>query len=200
MTVRAPTAPVEAIPAIAAEQLRAIADARRRLRPVSRAAVVSAICGWTMAVFAGMALIGGLFDLRSLVRGVGLGVSTWVELRGSRGVRFFDLAAPRRLAWNQVAVAAIVTGYAAWGIGVALFGPGPYDEYLRGGGAVAEQLAPIDQMTRNVMAIFYAVVIVLTLAVQASSTVYHVTRRRHLAAFLRDTPPSIVEMLRAASG
>lgn len=197
MTLHTPTAarPAGALPAIAVEQLRAVAEARRRLRPVSRAAVVSTISGWTLAVFAAIALISGLFDLPSLLLGLGMSVSAWVELRGSRGLRTFDLAAPRRLAWNQVAVAAIVIAYAAWGIGIALFGPGPYDDQMRGGGAVAEAFEPFDRMTRSLTAAFYGLVIVLTLGVQAGSTLYHFTRRGHLAAFLRDTDPSIVEML-----
>lgn len=204
MTATAPPTPAAQAPpaahALTPEQIREVAAARARSRKVARAAVVSAISGWTLAIFAALSLLSGLFDLPSLLLGIGLAVTAGLELRGCRALRGFDLAAPRRLALNQVAVAAVVCMYAGWGILQALFGPGPYDSHLAGGGDLADALKPFDELTRAITVAFYGLVFALTLVVQSGAAVYHFTRRRHLEAFLRDTPPWVLDMLRAATG
>ena len=199
----AAAAPTRADPqdggAISAGQLRLIADARRQARKIRRAAVVAAFSGWSMAFFAATSIISGLFSLPALALGVGLSIVAVIELKGSKRLRAFDLAAPRRLALNQVGLAVLVTLYAAWGIAQALIGPGPYDEHIAAGGKLAETLAPIDQLTRFVSVGFYAVLIVGSVIAQGCTAVYYVTRRRHVLAYLRNTPEWLVETLRAAA-
>ncbi|MHC4766382.1 MAG: hypothetical protein ACYTF2_14895 [Planctomycetota bacterium] len=85
--------------ALTNEQLVAITQARRQGRKISRAATVAAVSGWTLAVFAFLTLLFGLFSLTSLLLGVGLGIVAYIELRGSRELRRFDETAPRRLGW-----------------------------------------------------------------------------------------------------
>lgn len=185
--------------AISAGQLQSIANARRQARKISRAAGVAAFNGWTMVLFAAVSIISGLFGLPALVLGVGLSVIAVVELKGSKRLRVFDLAAPRWLALNQIGLAAIVSLYAAWGIAQALIGPGPYDEHIAAGGKLAETLAPIDRLTRLVSVGFYAALIVGSIIAQGCTAVYYLTRRRHVLAFLRSTPEWIIETLRAAA-
>lgn len=199
----APAPPVEEQPegaALSAEQLEAIAIARRRGRTINRAAGVAAFSGRTMAIFAAISLLSGLFSLPALFLGLGMSVVAFVELRGSKALRAFDLGAPRRLALNQLALAILVTAYAAWSIAQSLVGPGPYDEYLAAGGRLAETLAPIDRMTRTVTIGFYAALIGGTVIAQGCAAVYYFSRRRHMLAYVRSTPKWVIETLRAASG
>jgi len=185
--------------AISPEQLQAITIARHQARKISRAAVVAAISGWSMAVFGTISLLAGLFSLPSFLLGIGLVVVAWVELRGARALRAVDLNAPRSLALNQLGVLVLVTAYAGWGVVTALVGPGPYDEQIAAGGAIADSLAPIDQLTRIVTVAIYAAVIAGSVLAQGCAAAYYFTRRRHMTSYLRSTPKWVIETLRATS-
>ena len=186
--------------ALAPEQLAALAIARKRAAKIGRAALVAAISGWTMAFFAGITFLGGLFSWPSLLIGAALGVIAYVELRGSKGLRRFDLEAPRWLGYNQMALGVLMLAYGTWGLVHALLAPSPYETYLAGGGPVAEMLEPIDRLNRAISVIVYLAVILGGLSAPAFGSVYYFTRRRHIVAYLEKTPGWIVETLRIAAG
>ena len=185
--------------AISPEQLQAITIARHQGRKISRAAMVASISGWTMAVFGAISLLGGLFSVPSFLLGLGLSVAAFVELRGARGLRALDLAAPRSPALNQLGLLVVVIAYAGWSIVTALIGPGPYDEQLAAGGPIAESLAPIDHLTRAVTVAFYAAVIGGSMVAQGCASAYYFSRRRHMTAYLQRTPKWVIETLHATS-
>jgi len=123
------TTPAHGAP-LTPEQMRAITLARQRGRRIGRAAVVAAVSGWTLAFFAFITLLTGIFSLPALLLGLGLGAVAFVELRGWRGLRLLDERAPRMLGFNQLALATLISAYAAWGMWQAATGPGPYESYL----------------------------------------------------------------------
>ncbi len=186
--------------AFAPEQLQALAIARQRAAKISRAAIVAALSGWTMAFFAAITFLSGLFSWPALLIGAALGVIAYVELRGSRGLRRFDLEAPRWLGYNQIALGVLLVAYGAWGLVHALVAASPYESYLAAGGQVAEILEPIDRLNRTITAIVYLAVILGGMAAPAFGSVYYFTRRRHIVAYLEQTPDWIVETLRIAAG
>ncbi len=114
--------------ALTPEQLEAIGLARHQGRKIGRAASVATFSGWSMACFAGLTLLSGLFffSLPALLLGIGMSVIAYVELRGARRLRRFDLGAPRQLGLNQIALGVLLFGYGLWGLLHALFGPSPY--------------------------------------------------------------------------
>ncbi len=185
--------------AISPEQLQAITVARHQGRRISRAAMVASISGWTMAFFGAISLLVGLFSVPSFLLGLGLSVVAFVELRGARGLRALDLAAPRSLALNQLGLLLVVIAYAGWCIVNALVGPGAYDEQLAAGGPLAKTLAPIDHLTRAITVAFYAAVIGGSLVAQACASAYYFSRRNHMLAYLKSTPKWVIETLRATS-
>lgn len=185
--------------AFSPEQMQAITIARRQARKISRAAAIAAFSGWTLAVFAVITILCGLFSIPAFLLGLGLAVVAWLELRGSRGLRVFDLAAPHRLGWNQIALGAMIVAYGGWGIFTALTGTSPYEAHLASGGPVAEALEPIDRLQRVATVLFYAAVIGFSILTQSGLSAYYFTRRRHVAAYLSSTPPWIVDMLRVAA-
>jgi hypothetical protein len=182
------------------EQLQALAVARQRAGRISRAALVSALSGWTMAFFAAITFLSGLFSWPALLIGAALGVIAYAELRGSRGLRRFDLEAPRRLGYNQIALGVLLVAYGTWGLVHALVATSPYESYLAAGGQVAEMLEPIDRLNRAITVIVYLAVILVGMAAPAFGSVYYFTRRRHIVAYLDQTPDWIVETLRIAAG
>ena len=185
---------------LAPEQLQALAITRQRAAKISRAAIVAALSGWTMAFFAAITFLSGLFSWPALLIGAALGVIAYVELRGSKGLRRFDLEAPRWLGYNQMALGVLLVAYGAWGLVHALVAASPYESYLAGGGPVAEMLEPIDRLNRAITVIVYLAVILAGMAAPAFGSVYYFTRRRHIVAYLEQTPDWIVETLRIAAG
>jgi hypothetical protein len=185
--------------ALTREQLAAFTQARVRGRKISRAATVAAVSGWTLAFFAFITLIGGLFSFTSLLLGVGLGIVAYLELRGSKGLRRFDETAPLRLGFNQIALGAMIVVYCGWGIWLAVAGPGPYDSYLAQGGDTAEMIEPTAQLHTAMTSAFYALLICVSVVAQGCAALYHFTRRRHMIAYLRETPAWVVEALRAVA-
>ena len=185
--------------ALTREQLAAFTQARRRGRKISRAATVAAVSGWTLAVFAFITLLGGLFSLASLLLGIGLGIVAYFELRGSKGLRGLDDTAPRRLGFNQIALGAMIVVYCGWSIWLAVAGPGPYDSYLAQGGDTAEMIEPIAQLHRAMTSAFYTLLIGVSVVAQGCTSLYYFTRRRHMIAYLRETPAWVVEALRVVA-
>jgi hypothetical protein len=185
--------------AISPEQLQAITIARHQGRKISRAVLVAAISGWTMAFFGAISILFGLFSMPSFLLGLGLGVVAYIELRGARGLRALDLAAPRTLALNQIGLIVVVSAYAAWGLVTALVGPGPYDEQIAAGGPIADSLAPIDNMRRMISVAVYAAVIGGSVIAQGCAAAYYFSRRRHMVDYLKSTPKWVVQTLRATA-
>ncbi len=185
-------------PGLSSEQLAALAEARYRGRKISRAAGVAAFSGWTMAVFSFFSLLGGLFSLASLALGAGLGIVAYVELKGSKRLRRFDDSAPLHLAFNQIALAVLVALYCGYGMWMAVFGPSPYASYLAEGGDTAEMIRGIDNLNRAITTGFYAFLLIVSVVVQGGTALYYFTRKRHLTAYLRDTPGWVLEALRVA--
>jgi hypothetical protein len=185
--------------ALTHEQLVAITQARRQGRKISRAATIAAVSGWTLAIFAFLTLLGGLFSLTSLLLGVGLGIVAYIELHGSKALRRFDETAPRRLGFNQIALGAMIVVYCGWGIWLAVAGPGPYDSYLAQGGDTADMIAPIDRLNRSITSAFYTLLICVSVIAQGCASLYYFTRRRHMIAYLSKTPAWVIEALRVAA-
>jgi hypothetical protein len=106
------------------DQLQALASARRRARKLSRTAGVARFSGWTMAIFAALTVAGSLCgDVGALLVGIGLGVIAYHELRGAQLLRQFDQRGPRRLGYNQLALAGLLVAYALICLVLALRDP-----------------------------------------------------------------------------
>jgi len=164
-----------------------------------RAATVASLSGWSCAILGGITAIFGVFSATSLVLGLGLMAAGIIELRGSAALRRFDLSAPRRLGFNQIALGAMLIAYAGWNIHAALTGPNPYDEYLRAGSEISQTLQPLANLQRVVTVAFYVAVMAGSLAAQGAMAAYYFTRRSHVAAYLKSTPDWAVETLRIAA-
>lgn len=192
-TAVAPSAPGGLTP----EQIRELQTAQRNGRKVNRAARSAAFSGWTLATFAAITLLAGLFDMTSFVLGVGMAVVATIELRGASAIRRLDVTAPRRLAFNQLALGAMMCVYATWGVYATLTGPGAYaDEIATAGPQVAEMLEPIEKMQTMLSVAVYAGVGLGAMAATGGAALYYITRRRHIEAHLRRTPAWVVETLR----
>lgn len=184
-------------PTITPAHMAVIAEARRGARKITRAATVASISGWTMAFFGAITLVSGLFSLRALLLGIALSAVAWVEIRGAKRLRVFDLRAPLHLAMNQVGLVAAITVYAGWGILEAMSGPGLYADQIAAGGDVAEMLEPYQDLARSLTITIGVAFIVASFFAQGAAALYYRSRRSHIERFLRSTPDWVVAMLRA---
>ena len=184
---------------LAPEQLEALAHARRQGRKITRAANVATFSGWSMAFFAFITLVSGLFSLVALLLGIGLTVVACIELRGAKRMRLLDDTAPRMLGFNQIGLGVLVILYCSWGVWQAVFGPSPYESYLAQGGKVADLIEPIDNLNRAVMSIFYAGLLVLSAIAQGCTAVYYFSRRRLMVKYLQETPDWIVQTIQTVA-
>ena len=78
----APAPPATPAPSggLTAEQMQTIQLARTNGRKVTRAARVATFSGWTMATFAAITLLSGLFSLPALLLGIGMAIVAKIEL------------------------------------------------------------------------------------------------------------------------
>lgn len=168
------------------------------MKKVRRAAGVATISGWTLAVFAGLTLLGVLFgDLTALVLGLALTVCAVNELRGASMLRRLDLRGPTTLGWNQVALGIVIVAYAGWSLYRAVQQP----PLASVGGSTGDP--EIDQMvtslTTTVTYAFYAGLAATGVVAPGLTALYYFTRARHVRRVLDETPPWVIQTLRAAA-
>ncbi len=179
--------------------LAELAEAKHSARRLHRAATVARVSAWTTGVFGAITLLGILLgDLVSFALGAGLLVAAIREGRLAGRMEGLDAGAPGALALNQLMLGAIIVAYAAWQIRATLVSPG----ILSGSGALAElqgdgSLAGIEELSRRIMIAFYVGVAIIAGVSTGLMALYYRSRRAVLDRFLVDTPPWVVELMRA---
>ena len=188
---------------LTSEHLDQLALAKLRAKKVAKACRVAMTNGCILAIFSGcsllMALIGamfGEFDILGLGMGAGLALLAWNEFRGRAMLRRVELRGCRVLGWNQVALMAMVIGYAAWMLGKAVWGPNPYDEAIARESLLAGPLGSINDLYQMISMAIYGGLIAGTLIFQGLSSLYYFTRRKHVEAYLRETPEWVLDLQR----
>ena len=127
---------------------------------------------------------------------LGLGAIGVVEHVGGKRMRKADPSAPRLLAWNQLALlllivaycAAQIATYSAGGMG-AMVSPESRDA-LRGMSGTGG-LDQLEAWVRLGVWAFYGLVAILSVGFQGGMAAYYFTRRKHVVAYLAQTPPWI---------
>ena len=172
----------------------AVTDAHRRAKKVRRAAGVAAFNGWITAVFAAISAPFAAFSLSGFVIFVGLALVAYHEFRGRRRLLEFDPTAARLLGWNQLGFLALILGYCVWMLFGAVTGEGPFSQEVAAKpelGAVIDNVEQLDQLYVLAMAAVYISVAGLSCVFQGLNAVYYFTRRRHVEAYLAETPDGV---------
>jgi hypothetical protein len=188
---------------LTAEHYQQLQQADLRARKIRSAARMALFNGITLGIFAGAALLFaaasplfGQFDVTALVMGIALGLVTWNELRGRRLLRRFDPRAPAVLGWNQLALMALLIAYCAWMIAKSLLGRNPYAEAIAAEPLLGSMLEPVGRLYKLLTLALYGGIIVGTVIFQGLNAAYYFTRRKHLDAYLAETPPWVIELQR----
>lgn len=179
------------------EHFRQIADARMAWKRIRRAVGVARFDGWTIGLFGGLTLLFGLTSPSGLAIGVGMLAIAAVELWGAARLSRLDASATRMLGFNQIAIAIMLTAYAAWSLYAAAYGPAATSAMTADEREVASMLGPVDELTRQIQYLIYGILIIVAVFGQGSLALYYFTRARHVRAYLAQTPPWIIEMQKA---
>lgn len=187
--------------ALSEQQLAAIAGGRHAARRIRRAVAVSRASAWTTGVLGGVTLLGILFgDISSLVLGAGLVIVAVREGRLSARLARLDTRAPGALALNQLALGVLIVAYALWQARAALASTGLSSAAAPIGDAqVDAMLADIGSLARSITIAFYLCVAIVGGAGAGLMALYYRARRAPLDRFLAETPPWVVQVLRAAA-
>lgn len=176
---------------LTAQHHRELALARQRSKSVHKAARVAAFNGWATAVMALLSAPFALFSMSGALVFIGISVVAYNELRGRNRLLQFDPSAARLLGWNQLALLAIVVAYCLWAIQSNLNGAkslmaelGAYSDLETVLGTPSE----IEALARQIVYLFYGSVIAASVVFQGLTALYYFGRRKHIDAYLADTP------------
>jgi hypothetical protein len=178
------------------QHMQELAEAKVRAKKIRRAAGVAALSGWTMALFAGITLLGGLFgDWVAVALGAGLSVVAFNELRGAEMIKRFDPAGARRLGFNQIALGLLLVVYAAWSLWSALRTP-----ILASAGSTGDpdMDATIGRISNLVAYGLYGGLAVAGVVAPGLTALYYFTRGRLIRAMVEQTPAWVIQTMRAA--
>lgn len=179
------------------EQHAAFADACTGLRRSRKVAGVAAFSGWTLAIFGGFSVLGGIWDLFSVGVGIALCVLAWSEFKGASGVRSLRPDASRRLVLNQFGILLVIAVYAGVGLWNAM-STTPAGLEPTGEAQVDRVLADVAGLTRMIGMGIYGSLLALGVPLQLLMAAYHARRGRQLAQRVEQTPAWIVDLARAA--
>lgn len=178
------------------DHLREVEAARTRAKKIRRAAGVATMSGWTLAIFAGVTLLGAIFgDFVALVLGAGLGVLAFVELRGAKMVKTFDERGARQLGFNQIALGGFIVAYSAWSLYQAT-----RTSPLASMGSTGDpgMDANIEQLSKGIAYGLYVILGTTGVIVPGLTAWYYFSRQKLIRQFVDETPRWVVDTLRAA--
>ena len=179
------------------EQMQQVADARRRSEKIRRGVVVALFDGWSVAVFAGLTLIGGLFAPIGLVLGAGMAVVAFVELRAAKRLRQLDPAAPKTLAWNQVVLGALLLAYAVYSLWKIYTGRTELAAQLDAYPELTAVAGDIAALSKAIGLLIYGSLIAVAVFGQGGTALFYLSRKKYVDAYLRETPKWIIDAQRA---
>ena len=181
------------------EHHRELALANQRGKKIRRAAGVAAMNGWITAVLAFCSAPFALFGMTGVLVTLALSAVAYNEFRGRKRLLQFDPSGASVLGWNQVGLLAMIILYCMWMIHAGLTGKSDLSTQLRAQPELANALGPMDveQLYKSLVLVVYGTVIALSLVFQGLNALYYFTRRRHVEAYLRETPQWVRDLQRA---
>jgi hypothetical protein len=198
----------QAAPPISAEQMREIEAAEARVKRLKPARTLAAFNGGTLILMAFILCISAFLDPRAWFSALVVGALGFVELHGRTLLLRYDRRALSILAGNQVALVIVVVIYALVQLRAATDAPSPMAAMLGDdadlaaelGADISHESGDFDDLYHSAISAFYGLVIALTVLFQGGSALYYWTRRKHLDAFLTQTPAWVLDWLKTRGG
>jgi hypothetical protein len=170
-----------------------LAAAHLAAKKVRRAAGVATADAWMIAIFAALSFVCGLFSgVSGVVMGMAMGAIAFFEFDGAARIRRLDLAAPKRLGYNQLAFAGLIIAYSLWSLYAELAGSGLSQELE----PYKAQLGDVEGLMRLIAFTVYGTLIAVAILAQGGTALYYFSREKYIRQYLNTTPPWITEMQR----
>lgn len=199
---------LEPIAPISEPQKQALYDAETAARRFAFAPKLATWNGVGLLLGAALSLVLAVFDHALLLSAAVLGTCGWVELCAGRKLREYDPNAPLRLAVNQLVLLALVLGYSLLKLTAAFTGQATLATELAQHPELAAMISQLDDpkvaetldsfgdMYRWGVVGVYSLLIAIAVIVQGGAAAYYWSRRKHVLAFLANTPAWVVELMR----
>jgi len=184
-------------PTLAPEQLRDLADARKRSKPIRSAITVAKFDGITVALFGGLTFLSVAFgSIWGLILGAGMCTIAYIELQGAQRLRRLDVTAPKTLALNQVCLGLLLLSYAIYSIFTA---GASIDATLKEAGPDVTNMFgnDIKSLTQLITFLVYGTLAAVAIFGQGGTALYYLSRRKYIEAYLAQTPPWIIQAQQA---
>lgn len=184
---------------LSASQLLEVGAARDRAGKIRKAAAVAKFNGWMTGIVAVCSLPFALFSLSGFLLMVVLSFVTYNEFKGRRRLLQFDRNSPAFLGWNQVGFLALIILYSLWMLSVGLTTESPILRELKANPELQGLLGSsveLDQIYRLLVVAVYGTVLVLSIIFQGLNALYYFSRRKHVDAYLKETPDWVLDLQR----
>ena len=176
-----------------------LALATGRAKRIRKAARVAAFNGWVTGIFAAVSAPFALFSMAGFLVTVGLTLIAYNEFQGRKRLLQFDPSSSTLLGWNQVALLTLIIVYCLWMLLTGLTGAGPFAAEMEANPEIAAALGPLDEfdyLYKVLVVAVYGTVIVLSAIFQGLNALYYFTRRKHVEAYVQETPDWVLDVQR----
>jgi hypothetical protein len=192
-------APATVLSPLSPAQLTEFQAARTRSKKIRRATFVALTDAWFTAAFAFLTILTGIFSPISILLGAALAFIAFNSFRGAKRLKQFDPSASKLLALNQLALAAILTLYAAYSIFAARHGDPALNAAVGNDAALGPMLGNLQNLTWYLTLALYGGLAAASIVAQSLTALYYITRKKLLIAYLHETPPWIISLQKAGA-
>ncbi len=178
---------------------RQLAAAEAAWRPLRRAVRYATADAWTLAVCAALSVPCMIGGAAGIVLAVALAGIAYVEFKSVRQLKRLDPTALRRLAINQLALAAAAVLYALWNLYLTATDRGLLvwiKSQQLGADVDRETMAQVVETLRTILYVLYGSLAVIGGFVPAMTAWFYTSKQGRLQAYVAETPPWIIQMQR----
>jgi hypothetical protein len=168
-----------------------------RAKKIRRAAGVAAFNGWATGSLAALSAPFALSGMANVCVTVGLSVIAYNEFRGRKRLLQFDPEAPVLLGWNQIGLMMLILVYCLWMLFTTFSGAGAFATEIAANPELAGAIGSMkefDQLYKDLAVAIYGAVIGISVAFQGLNALYYFTRRKHVIAYVRETPKWVLNL------
>jgi hypothetical protein len=162
--------------------------AKGRVKSIRNAANVAGFNGWATAIIAALSVPFALVSIAGFLITVVLAVVAYNEFRGRKRLLDLDPSSATLLGCNQIGLLASIAAYCLWMLFTSY---GSFAIELQAKPelqAVLGSSGEYEALYHSIVVGFYGTVLMLSVTFQGLTALYYFTRRKHVHAYLHETP------------
>ena len=186
-------------PGLSPQQLQDVAAARLRAAKIRRTIAVAKFDAWGVGIFAVLTLLCSVvsFSWIGAAVGIGMAIVAWVEFRGIERLRRLDPDATRSLALNQFFFGGVLLAYAVYSLWSIYHSPNQLFGGVMSSSDASMLGMDVQKMARLIGWTIYGTLALVAITVQGGTALFYLSRRKHIEAYVTQTPQWILDAQRA---